>query len=441
MKRVHRLATVLLAAAAGACAAPPARQQVPAAKIASEVYAALDAGQRVRVIVALREPTAVATATAERRAAVDGVQRSVLSELTPEEFHLTDRWELLSAFAGDVNRAGLARLEAHPDVLRVHPDVTFYPTLAESMALIKGRDTHDAGVTGSGVLVAVLDTGIDNSHPDLRDRLVDEKCFCSDSAGVGCCPNGATTQTGSGSARDHDGHGTNVTGIIVSQGRVAPVGVAPGASVIAYKVLGPGGGSFTAITTAMEDVLKNSSIKVVNMSLGGGRSSTVCDSSFPTMAAAANSLRSRGTSVFVASGNEGFPDSVAAPACLNAVVAVGAVYDDNVGGISFSNCSDGSTRADQVTCFTNSSSLVELFAPGGEITSSGLRGGTSSQFGTSQATPHIAGVAALMLQVKGGLSTTSITKIIQDTGVTVRDAKNGLEFKRVDARAAVSAAR
>src|SRR5205085_1311102 len=99
--------------------------------------------------------------------------------------------------------------EAHADVLRVDLDRPVHATLAESGALIHASDVHDQGVTGAGVTVAVIDSGVDVNHPDLSDHIAGQACFCS-----GCCPAGA------GAAPDDNGHGTNVAGIVAGAGRV-----------------------------------------------------------------------------------------------------------------------------------------------------------------------------------------------------------------------------
>jgi subtilisin family serine protease len=132
---------------------------------------------------------------------------------------------------------------------------------------------------------------------------------------------------------------------------------------------------------------------------------------------------------------------VASPACTNASLAIGAVYDDNVGGIAWQTCPDPTTASDQVACFSNSSPLVELLAPGAMTTSSGPGGGTLTEGGTSQATPHAAGAAAVLLQVRPTLTPTDIIRVLSQTGVPVTDAKNGLAVPRLNLRAAVEAVR
>src|SRR6187401_1010024 len=147
---------------------------VHAADVGANVVEALRARPRVRVIVALREPGAPVTNLSLRNGEVQAVQGRVLDRLTARDFILTHRWESLNAFAGEVTLAGLRALMADPDVLMVDEDPIAYMDLAETAALIRVDQVRGAGTTGKGVVVAVLDTGADTRHPDIRDGLVAE---------------------------------------------------------------------------------------------------------------------------------------------------------------------------------------------------------------------------------------------------------------------------
>lgn len=417
-----------------------------AADVGARVVDELRARPRVRVIVALKEPTAPATNLTLRNAEVEAVQGNVLEGLRPGDFLLTHRWQSLNAFAGDVTLAGLLALLDDPDVLMVDVDPPAYADLAESAALIRVDQVRGAGTTGKGVVVAVLDTGVDTRHADIRDGLVGEQCFCTSPSGTGCCPNGSSQQSGAGSAEDDQGHGTNVTGIITSDGRVAPQGIAPDAQIVAIKVLDKtGAGTSTSILSGLDYVINNRpEVKVVNLSLGlANLFSGACDSaaSFTSaFATAVNTLRGRGALLFASSGNNGSSSQIAVPACIGNAIAVGAVYKGDAGTITF-GCTDATTAADRVACFSNSDSQVDVLAPGAPVTSAGIGGGISTFLGTSQACPVAAGVAALMLSAHPGLSPDALEAALKNTGVTITDPKNGLTFRRIDAKAAVDSVR
>jgi subtilisin family serine protease len=421
------------------CGAPNVTGPEAGSKVGGAVHDALGAAASVRVVISLKEPQASATALSQRGEEVATAQEGVLAALRTADFRVTRRYQYLPAIAGEVSPAALAQLETHPDVQRVDLDGIKYPTLAESSPLIHADEALGMGYTGRDIIVAVIDTGVDTSHPDLSISMDSERCFCT-----GCCPGGGSTGSGSGSARDDDGHGTHVSGTIAAPGLAQPVGIAPGSYIAAVKVLGPNGGKDSDILAGLDYVLSRPEIKVINMSLGGGRYSKVCDSADSVNQAYGSviaALRSRGTLTSVASGNNGYSDSVSSPACINAALAVGAVYDANVGSRGFSNCSDATTTADQVACFSNSCGLVELLAPGSRITAAGMGGGTATLSGTSMAAPHVAGAAAVLLQARPSLTPSQIIDVLKRTGRPVTDTKNGLTLPRIDLGAAVRAVR
>jgi len=398
----------------------------------------------IRVVVALRPP---ASPAASREALVRGVsevQARVLSRVARSGFVRTDRWTAVPALAGDVPPEGLLQLRADPEVLAADADVPGGGNLKESVPLVRADQAQALGLTGAGVTVAILDSGVDKTQADLSDAVVDERCFCANANGTGCCPDGSVEQTGPGSARDENGHGTNVTGIVAGRGRKAGVGVAPGVSVVAVRVLDRQNrfSGTTQVVSGLDWILANHpEVKVVNMSLGtSALFPGVCDTAAAftrVLATAIDALKARGTTVFVSSGNDSSPTMMEAPACVAASVAVGAVFDANVGPRSLFACDDFTTKADQVTCFSNASPALDLLAPGAMVTSAGLGGGTSTYAGTSQASPHAAGGAALLLSADPTLSPAQIEAALKSTGVPVTDARNGGSWPRIDLLAAV----
>jgi subtilisin family serine protease len=444
---MKRFAVIVIVALAGLLGFGPGSRTLAlapppiSAKVGAAVYPSFRGAPRVRVIVALREPTTPVQALAERMAEVEAQQGNVLERLAAADFRLTHRWDTISAVAGDATPLGLAALASDPDVLRIDLDEPVFAATAESVSLMRADELLNQGVTGRGVVVAILDTGVERSHPDLASSIVDEHCFCA-----GCCPGGASEAAGPGSAPDDNGHGTNVTGIVTSDGRVAPRGIAPDADIVALKVLdAAGAGTTTSILSGFDYVLKSRpEVKVVNLSLG---SATLfpgtCDgaASFTTaLAQAINALKARGTLTFASTLNSGSASAIGVPACIASAVAVGAVYDANGGTVSF-GCVDATSRRDEVACFSNSSSKVELLAPGAPITSSGRGSSASTFLGTSQASPHAAAAAALMLSANPGLSPDAIKNALRATGRPITDPKNGIAIPRIDVKAALDSVR
>ncbi|MFE1169374.1 S8 family peptidase [Nocardiopsis sp. NPDC058789] len=203
---------------------------------------------------------------------------------------------------------------------------------------------------GSGTSVYIIDTGIDDSHPDFGGR-----------AEVGFDATG-------GDGGDRQGHGTHVAGTVGADS----YGVAPGASLYGVKVLGDdGSGTYDDVIAGIDWVAANADANAVaNLSLGGPASQAVDD--------AVNALADSGVFVAVAAGNEGQDAGNVSPGGAEGVVTVGASDD-----------------SDATASFSNYGPAVDIYAPGVDVESTIPGGGTDSYSGTSMASPHVAGAAAL----------------------------------------------
>jgi subtilisin family serine protease len=416
-----------------------------AATTRRETLEAFSRAERVPVIVSLREP--VPAAGRARISAIRTTADAVIAELPLGSAGVSVRWSHLPGFAATITGEALLHLLQDPRVAAVDVDSGGAGALKESVPLIGGDKVRAMGYTGRGVVVAILDSGIDETHPDLKDALVGESCFCRNADGTGCCPNSQTTQSGPGAAADDNGHGTNVAGIVASRGHVSSPGVAPDALIVAVKVLDKKNAFFstTQVLSGLDWLLENHpEVRVVNMSLlTNATFPGYCDqdTSFTQLfASAINALVARGTSVFACSGNGGLTTAMGAPACVQNAISVGAVYDAPFSnGVNTSFCSVPVAVPDQITCFSNSDATLDLLAPGALITSDGIGGGLSTYAGTSQATPHCAGAAAVLLQVDPSLTPAQIEATLKSTGKPITDSRNQITTPRIDLLAAVTA--
>ena len=392
----------------------------------------LSRGERVPVIVAMKQ-------TRER---ITARQRAVIAEVGGD-FTPGARWQNIPAFAGEMSIDALTELASHPDVIAISEDTGGTIAMKESSPLIGLPPAHTRGYNGAGVTVAVIDTGIDNDHPDFRGRITGEQCWCRTASGKGCCPNGSTAQSGSGAARDDHGHGTNVTGILASGGARAEPGVASYANIVALRVTDAAGSwSYTSQVISALDYLISSrpDVRVVNISLGTDKTfATACDNvsaEAMAIASAVRTLRARGTAVFAASGNHGAVVGITFPGCIDPITSVGAVYDAK-GTYSTSLCTATNTTVDGITCFSNGSPLLDLLAPGAWITSSGRGGVTSTYGGTSQASPQAAGAAAVLFASKPSLTVEQMEALLRSTGTVINDPRNGVGVPRINVGQAV----
>jgi subtilisin family serine protease len=307
----------------------------------------------------------------------------------------------------------------------------------ESLPLVRAPQANAAGFTGAGTSVAVLDTGIDwrrSAFGPCTDVAKPAKvCRVIVSADVLI------------NDRQLDDpsvwHGTNVAGIVAS--------VAPGTKIIALDVFDRGAQtSDAAVLAALDWVMKNKqkyNIVAVNMSLGAARTynTAACDTA--VYGSVFLNLRQAGILPIVSAGNSGiaggrFTNGISSPACVSGAVSVGAVYDANIGartwGRNGTGCVDNKSKADQVTCFSQSGPNLSLLAPGAIITAAEV-----PQGGTSQAAPHVAGAVAALSSACKKATSDQIEKALTTTGPKIKDARNGITRHRLDVLAAGEALR
>lgn len=396
-----------------------------------------------RVLVMLHDEPAAATGKEgrlRRQAEVRARVSAVLADLSGDRLRLYRRFNLVPAFAIEANAATLARLRDDPRVRRVDLDAGGAGSAVapdEASVLNNVSPLQSLGLDGAGLKVAVIDSGIDTDHVDLAPRLVAQQCFCSGSGG--CCPNGNDIQTGAGAAEDGHGHGTNVTGIVMGQGNVAPRGGVPGAELVAVRVL-DNNNSFCCtsdVIASMDWVAFNHpDVDAVNMSVGtSALFSGHCDNANANnqaLAAAANALAANGAVVVSSAGNEGNSSKMSAPACVSGIVSVGATWDFTGGAINFLGCSETSTAPKKPACFSNRSTTTDLYGAGAFVTSTGRNGGTSTFGGTSMASPMAAACAIALKQAVPASTVAQRAQALVLAPTTVTDTVSGRSYPFLD---------
>jgi subtilisin family serine protease len=360
--------------------------------------------------------------------------------------------------AGDVIADPTPPLPPAPPITTTGSAAPIYPTDAESNRLVRQptflADPRFSNLAGQGFSVAVLDTGIDVNHPffgpdangnGVADRIVFQHDF-------------ANGDTNAQDPTAGSGHGTNVASIVGSANAAFP-GVAPAVNLIALKVFtDAGAGNFAFIEQALQWCVANAAafnLAAINMSLGDNVNYNTATSNpdygiNDELAA----LAAQGVIVVSAAGNDfrkfNSQQGVSYPAADPNSLAVSATFDSNVGQVSWGSgptaSTDTTTAQDRVASFSQrSSALTDIFAPGAMITGGHADGGTVEMGGTSQAAPHIAGIAALVQQLAvrdlgRKLTPAEFRTFMRDSAATIIDGDDendsvtntGASFKRVD---------
>ncbi len=358
--------------------------------------------------------------------------------------------------AGNINKKLFTTIQ----LLRSKGVVDFvalnYPiqtTLVESRVLLGVPVVEtQLGLTGKGVGVCVIDSGIDYTHPALggctSQQFLSGQCtkvvagydFCSTTS-----PNyPITCVTTDADALDESGHGTHVAGIVASTDSQFR-GVAPGAHLLAVKVLDRiGVGDVASLAAGIDWCVQNKdiyNIRVITMSLRyvQGAYYIYTPQTCPIPAnPAINKAVAAGMFVAAASGNDGSTQGMSYPACAPGVVSVGATNDANLGP---------GMGVDQVSRFTNRHASLDLLAPGNLVDSTAASQGFQCTglgtsfypcLGTSMAAPHVAGSAAVVLEKYPFFSGTQVETLLKQSGVPIFDAATQTTFPRIDLLAALS---
>ncbi|HEX2057779.1 MAG TPA: S8 family serine peptidase [Actinomycetota bacterium] len=379
--------------------------------------------------------TASSSSAEERQRYIVVLERGVPAHAAAQDHARSENAEVgfvyehaLNGYSAVMSPQAAARIGNDPRVEYVEPDIELHATaqtLPTGVNRIDGELSPTARINGIDervdVDIAILDSGIDLDHPDLN--VV---------ASTGCAGGGPMNKTCTDGAGDDDnGHGSHVAGIAAAlDNSFGVVGIAPGARLHAVKVLDSRGSGYLSWIIAGVDwvTARSATIEVANMSLGGQGWS----SAYRT--AIANSV-AKGIVYYVAAGNEmrdiygtdntfGTSDDTI-PASFPEVGTISALadFDGRPGGLgsgSYSyavGCTEN--RDDSFACFSNfaknnanspvtsSGGKIDMMLPGTAIVSTYSQGRYASTHGTSQASPHAAGLAALYIAKNGRASTAS----------------------------------
>ncbi|MET8331170.1 S8 family serine peptidase [Streptomyces sp. NPDC005181] len=344
---------------------------------------------------------------------LDSIQGAAL---TVERSRADAFWNSL---AGAATADGARAQDAEPSfgrgVARIWLDGLVHADLAESTEQIGAPKVWADGNTGQGVDVAVLDTGVDAGHPDLADRIAARQSFVPDE-----------------NTDDYSGHGTHVASTIAGTGAASDgqeKGVAPGSRLRIGKVLGNAGSGLTSwVLAGMEWAAVDQQAKVINMSLGSDQWSDGTD----PLSQAADRLSAETGALFVtAAGNTGTSGAISGPGAANAALTVGAV--DSTDSVPF--FSSTGPRVDGALKPEISAPGVDILAANSQFSDNGL-GSYQALSGTSMATPHVAGAAALLAaarpELTGGQLKDLLTSRSKQTRYNAFDAGSG----RLDVAAA-----
>jgi serine protease len=330
-------------------------------------------------IVVLKDGAASLAGERSSAARVSTVARDMAGKHRAKVVRSFDR--ALRGFVARADDAALARLIADPNVAYVEEDGYVSINATQTGATwgidrVDQRDlplnsTYNYNTTASGVHAYIIDTGVLLAHSQFTGRM----------------GNGFDAVTSGGNANDCNGHGTHVAGTVGG----TTYGVAKGVTIHPVRVLGCNGSGTNSGVIAGMDWVANNHVKpaVANMSLGGGASQAIDD--------AVARINNAGVTVVVAAGNDNGDACTKSPARAPSAITVGST-----------------TSTDARSSFSNFGTCVDIFGPGSSITSAWYTSTTATNTisGTSMASPHVAGVAALYLATNTTATPAQVTSAI-----------------------------
>lgn len=376
-----------------------------------------------------------------------GVQQASFraSTQTSKNLDIRKEYKNFNLVTVAVDQAGLQELLANDMVEAIQPNERVRAFLDTAVPIV-GSDNLQAhqirgvNVTGDGVSVCVIDTGINYSHADFggyeyipNARINATQCFVDDlnlTDSVGWCPNGLPNGT---DVMDDEGHGSHVAGIIASENETYK-GAAPDAKLVIVKALDSSGTGWNAdIISGIDWCVEHKddyNIQIISMSLGGGGYSSVsaCEAANPAYTTAIDAAVAQDITVLISSGNcqagggecgGTYYNQLASPSCVGSAIPIGATNDNDV-----------------MKSYAQAGPLLELVAPG-DIWATDYTGSHTFKTGTSMAAPLAAGLAAQLIQYERlthneEMTPEDVRRVFLRNGEEIDDSNNsGYTYTRI----------
>jgi hypothetical protein len=429
------------------------------------IYDAINTSGSAKVIVTLVQPSQTQSTNWSSSASISALQSKIatlqtqaISMLNPGEFTLRQKLTNAAVFSGTVTVSGLNKLLTNSAVAHIEPVRTVYPATAQGIPLMNAMSTRPT-YNGQGVAVAIVDTGIDYTHPKLGGPgFPNSKVIGGYDTGdndADPMPSNVSPETG---------HGTCCAGIAAGMlGTVGDYigGVAYNAKIYALKATqntdSQQGLSNDATLAAWDWCITHQNdnpanpILVISNSWGTTtiffNNSSDADAFSPAHTIAAQTAVNAGITILGCSQNQYQTNGICWPSAMSNVISVGAVYD----AAFISPACGVQTQADRVTCYSNTASILSVLAPSENAYTTDIVGAGGSSAGdyypyfngTSAACPYAAGaVAALQSaakQIRGKYLTPSqVRTLLTTTGVPITDTKVAITKPRIDLGAAIT---
>lgn len=396
-------------------------------KILPQLYDAVAIGKTQNLLILLNDPTFTPVASeplSSRQKRFHAMKERVNTDM-PSRFELLKYYSHLPMiFIRVRSPADIDAILQHHLVQYVYEDVPLHAHLTESLPLIRQSALNSQLVGTNTYSVAVLDTGVNYLNSAFG--------ACTSPGSADCRVAASVDIAAADGQLDDSGHGTLVSGIIASTAKQATIVVA--------DVFNGTSTSSSLVIAGINWAIANQAlyqIAAMNISIGDNvNHASLCNS------IATNPFRvplqdaeNVGIVAAISTGNNGFTNGINLPACTPEAISVGAVYDGNYGALTHASCTDGTSYADKVACFSNSASFQSMLAPGSVIIAAGY-----SASGTSMSAPFVAAAAAILRGAFPSYTTAQIKSRLLDYGVLVTDTRNSIIKPRLDLLASLGAA-